>query len=275
MNPKKTFCAAIGLLLLATPLLYAQEAESIKSDTELAKQAQNPMADIINVPIQNNFSFGYGDDDGMQYVMNIQPVMPASLTEDWMLINRIIIPIVSNPSALGSKTGLGDIQYQGFIGPSKPKGITWGAGPVLSFPTATDSTLGPRKWSAGGGVVALKMQGPWVYGALVNNIWSYAGSGNNDVNMMTIQYFINYNFSDGWYVSSAPINTSNWEASSGNKWTIPVGGGVGKMIKLGKLPINLQLQAYYNIESPEIGPDWSMRFQIQTILPKSIFSGGK
>ena len=234
------------------------------------------MADIINIPLQNNFSFGYGPDDGMQYVLNIQPVIPSALNENWQLINRVIIPIISNPAALGSKSGLGDIQYQGFFGPSKPGKIIWGAGPVLAFPTASHETLGSEKWSAGGGVVALKMQGPWVYGTLVNNIWSYAGdSGRDDVNMMTIQYFINYNFGDGWYVSTAPINTANWEASSGNQWTIPVGGGVGKMVTLGKLPINLQLQAYYNVESPAIGPDWSMRFQIQTMLPKSIFKGGK
>lgn len=272
MNAKKIHCIAAGLLLLATPLVHAQEAEETLSASDIAKETQNPMADIISVPIQNNFAFGIGPDDGSQFVMNIQPVIPTDLSDDWRLINRIVLPLISNNKIMGSKAGLGDIQYQGFIGSAKDGEIIWGLGPILSMPTATDTTLGSEKWSAGPGAVVVSMNGPWVAGALVNNIWSFAGdSDRQDVNAMLIQYFATYNFDKGWYATTSPINTANWEASSGDQWTVPVGGGFGKVVFAGKLPINLQLQGYYNVVAPDNGPDWSMRFQIQTVLPKALF----
>lgn len=272
MNVKKIHCIAAGLLLVTTPLIHAQEAEGALSASDIAKETQNPMADLISVPIQNNFAFGIGPDDGSQYVMNIQPVIPTDLSEDWRLINRIVAPLISNNKFLGSKAGLGDIQYQGFIGPAEEGKIVWGLGPILSMPTATDQTLGTGKWSAGPGAVAVYMKGPWVAGALINNIWSFAGdSDRQDVNAMLIQYFVTYNFDKGWYVTTSPINTANWEASRGDQWTVPLGGGFGKVVFAGELPINLQLQAYSNVVTPDNGPDWSMRFQIQTVLPKALF----
>jgi hypothetical protein len=116
----------------------------------------------------------------------------------------------------------------------------------------------------------LTIQGPWVLGVLANNQWSFAGWGDQDVNQMLIQPFVNFNFPDGWYLTSAPIFTANWKASSGNVWTVPLGGGFGKLWRVGKvgLPINTQLQAFYNVERPDGGADWQLRFQIQVLLPK-------
>lgn len=263
MNGMKVVLASLAML--AIPVMGQMDEE------DLAKVAQNPMADLISLPLQNNFDFGVGPENGTRYVLNIQPVMPQALNEDWNVIHRTIIPLIDQPllaPGFGDTFGLGDIQYQAFFGPSNSEGLVWGAGPVLALPTASDDSLGTGKWSAGAGAVVIKMAGPWVVGGLVNNIWSFAGDGDRgNVNQMLIQYFVNYNFPE-FYISSAPINTANWEADSGDEWTIPLGGGVGKVFMLGEMPMNTQLQAYYNVVSPDGGADWSMRLQFQFLFPK-------
>ena len=143
-----------------------------------------------------------------------------------------------------------------------------GVGPVFLIPTATDDALGSDKWGAGVSLVVLTMPGKWVIGSLFSNVWSFAGSGDQDINLFTWQYFINYNLEDGWYLTSAPIITANWEASSGEKWTVPFGGGFGKIFRIGKLPINGSAHAYYNVEKPTYGADWTLRLQLQFLFPK-------
>ncbi len=122
--------------------------------------------------------------------------------------------------------------------------------------------------SGGASIVALTMPGNWVVGSLLSQVWSFAGSGDNDVSLFTWQYFVNYNLPNKWYLTSAPINTANFEADSDNRWTIPIGGGVGKVFTIGKQPINAQVSAYKNIEAPELGADWQFRFQLQFLFPK-------
>ncbi len=243
-----------------------------QSTEALAKEAQNPVAKLISVPFQNNFNFGVGPNEVMQYVLNVQPVIPITLSEDWNLITRTVMPIISQSSpapGVPSASGLGDINPTFFLSPAKSGKLIWGAGPTFTLPTATDSLLGTGKWSAGPAVVALTMHGHWVIGALANNQWSFAGWGDKDVNQMLIQPFINYNLPHGWYLTMSPIITANWKADSDNRWTVPIGAGVGKIQRFGKLPVNIQLGAYYNVETPkDSGADWQLRFQVQFMFPK-------
>ena len=249
------------------------------STSDLAKAAQNPVADMISLPFQNNTYFGIGPDgDDVANVLNIQPVYPINLSEQWNVITRTIVPIVYVPDLTpglpgqspggSSEFGLGDIQFTAFLSPAKPKELIWGLGPVFRFPTATDELLGARKWSAGPSAVALRSHGHWTYGALAQNLWSFAGSGDQSVNQLLIQPFVNYNMADGWYLTSAPIITANWEVSSDDRWTVPIGGGIGKIFHLGHQPMNAQLQAFYNVETPDAGPEWTLRFQIQLLFPR-------
>jgi hypothetical protein len=283
MNPAtnhvRRFRLAVRAALLTALVLAggipARTAHAADEDaTELAKKTQNPVADLISVPFQSNFNFNTGEKDATVYVLNVQPVIPIKLTPEWNLITRTIMPIINQPSLFpgpnsisGSAWGLGDINPSFFLSPAKPGALIWGVGPTFTLPTATDSKLGSGKLSLGPTAVALTMQGPWVLGALINNQWSVAGWGDKDMNQMLLQPFVNYNIGDGWYLTSSPIITANWEADSGNKWTVPVGGGVGKLFKLGKLPINTQLSAYYNAEKPKFAADWQLRFQVQFLLP--------
>ena len=174
--------------------------------------------------------------------MNIQPVWPFSLNDKWNLITRTIVPVISQPGVLtdgeGRVFGLGDTTFSAFFSPKDSGKLIWGVGPILLFPTATDATLGSDKWGAGPSLVILTMPGQWVIGSLFSNVWSFAGSGDQDVNLFTWQYFVNYNLPGGWYLTSAPIITANWEANNDNRWTVPFGGGVGKIFKIGKQPLN-------------------------------------
>ncbi len=256
--------SCVTAILVALPLRAEEEHHA----TELAKKLQNPVSDLISVPFQNNFNFGVGPEDKTQYVLNIQPVLPQRISEQWNWIHRAIIPLIDQPAPVDA-FGLGDIQYQGFLSPAKPGKLIWGVGPVLQVPSATDDQLGTEKWSAGAGAVALRMDGPWVYGALVNNIWSFAGDDDRaNVNQMLIQPFINYNLGRGLAIGTSPIITSNWEAPSGQKWTVPLGAQVSQIIPIDKVPVNFLLGAYYNIEKPDSGPDWTLRFQIALLFPK-------
>ncbi|MCF6186141.1 MAG: hypothetical protein L3J49_01505 [Desulfobulbaceae bacterium] len=263
---KKT--AVIGVALsLAVCSAHAEG----RSKEELAKAAQNPIANMISVPLQNNINTGIGPDDETQNILNIQPVYPIALGEDWNVITRTILPVISQPGVLTGDSrvnGLGDINFTAFFSPADSGSLIWGVGPAFIFPTATDEVLGPDRWSGGPAIVALAMPGKWVVGGLMSNVWSFAGSGEKDVSFFTFQYFVNYNIADGWYLTSAPIITADWEADSGEQWTVPFGGGVGKIMKFGKLPVNGQLSAYYNMESPEYGADWQFRIQLQFLFPK-------
>ena len=265
----------LATALLATPLGAAAPPPSSgeESETALAKKTQNPVADLISVPFQNNFNFQTGPNDKTVWVVNVQPVIPYHLTESWNLISRIIMPIGHVPSlahGLDHGFGLGDINPTFFLSPAGSSKLIWGVGPTFTLPTASTTLLGMGKWSAGPAAVALLMQGPWVVGGLLNNQWSFAGWGDTAVNQMLFQPFLNYNFSHGWYFSSSPIMTANWRASRGNQWTVPAGGGGGKLWRVGKvgLPVNTQLTAFYNAVRPDEAANWQLRFQVQFLFPK-------
>jgi hypothetical protein len=268
MESAKVYVLSLTILIYTTCITYGQNT----SNSDLAKQAQNPVANLISLPLQNNTNFSIGPDDETQNILNIQPVWPVSINDNWNLITRTILPVVSQPNILtggeGRVNGLGDTTFTGFFSPKDSGKLIWGAGPVFLIPTATDDALGSDKWGAGASVVLLTMPGKWVVGSLFSNVWSFAGSGDQDVNLFTWQYFINYNLPNKWYLTSAPIITANWEADSDNTWTVPFGGGIGKIFNIGKQPMNGQISAYYNVEKPEFGPDWQLRVQLQFLFPK-------
>jgi hypothetical protein len=214
------------LLTLAALSFTSPQSSGAEEAEDLAKQTQNPVADLIRVPLQSNFHFGVGPNDGLLYILNIQPVIPFRLTNDWNLITRTIVPLISVPElgpGVGDTFGLGDIQLSLFLSPAKPHGIIWGVGPVVSFPSATDDALGTGKYSVGPTAAALAIEGPWVVGALVNNLFSVGGdSKRRDVNQMLVQPFINYNLPAGWYLTSSPMITADWKAAADQRWTVPV-----------------------------------------------------
>jgi hypothetical protein len=270
----------LGLLaaFFWTAAAFAQQQPTAVAPTpdasteDLQKATQNPVASLITVPIQNNSNFGYGPFDRTQDILNIQPVIPMNISENWMLITRIIQPIVWQPDPTenaGGQYGLGDMNPTFFFSPAKPGRVIWGFGPAFLIPTATSSILGQGKFGIGPSAVALIQPGHWTIGALVNNIWSVAGSSNRPaVNQMTLQYFINYNLPEGWYLSSAPIITANWQVTQPNRWTVPAGGGLGRIMRIGFQPVNISAQFYGNPVRPPGTSPWGMRLAIAFLFPK-------
>lgn len=259
--------AVLPLLII----IYSSFICSAQDDANLAKKAQNPVGDLISLPLQNNTSFGIGEFKRVQNVLNIQPVYPIKLGSSWNLITRTIAPIITQPnvtSETGGTAGIGDISFTAFLSPSEPGKLIWGAGPVISIPTASTNIPGFGKWAFGPSVVALTISGPWVAGLLASNIWSFTEDNQGvGVNFFFTQYFVNYNMPNKTYFVTAPIITNNWN-SSNTSWVVPFGGGFGKIFRVGKIPFNGNIQAYYNVVAPEGGPKWSSRLQLQAMFPK-------
>jgi hypothetical protein len=251
-----------------------EETPAAATNTDaLRKAAQNPVASLISVPVQNNSNFNVGPDNRTQNILNIQPVIPMRLSDNWNLIIRAITPIIYQPTVSQpinqGASGLGDMNPSFFLSPAKPGKIIWGVGPAVVLPTATNPILGQGKWSVGPTFVALAQPGKWTVGALVNNVWSFAGQSSRPaVNQMLFQYFINYNLQKGWFITWQPTLTANWKATNGGRWVVPYGGGIGRIMKIGFQPVNLTVQFYGNAVYPAGASPWSFRFQIAFLFPK-------
>jgi hypothetical protein len=236
---------------------------------ELAKKLQNPIADLISVPIQNNWDFGIGPEDALRFTANVQPVIPISLSEDLNLITRTIAPIIyaESPVAGGDNvTGLGDILQSFFFSPKKPvDGWIVGVGPAFLYPSATDSALGSGKWGAGPTAVLLQQKKGWTYGALVNHVWSFAGWGEDNVSSTFLQPFISFTTKKQTTLTLNTESTYDWTHS---EWTVPLNLMLSQLVKIDKQPIQFQIGGRYYAEKPDGGPDWGLRFTVTFLFPK-------
>ncbi len=273
-----------GISVLLVSLIILVGVTSVQGEEQgggggdLAAKTQNPVGAMYSLPFK--FTFDYGAENGEASFLNIQPVIPVTIG-DWNLINRVIMPLIDTPGMVtgtpeiptpiqgDGATGLGDINYSVFLSPAEPGSVIWGVGPSIMMDTATDDQLGSGKWSAGPTAVILVQPKPWTLGLLGRQLWSYAGdSDRGDVSQLLLEPFINYNLDEGWYLISDMIITANWEADSGNQWTVPVGGGFGKMFEIGSQKMNTKLEAYYNVENPDGAPDWSFGWTLQFLFPR-------
>jgi hypothetical protein len=266
---------AMFILFSATSVIAAEGGGD-----DLRAKAQNPVSSMYSLPLKLTLDFGAPDDEAVFF--NVNPVLPVTVG-DWNLVNRIIIPaIVSVDGFIGGtpdipegapsqdrETGLGDINYSLYFSPADAKGMIWGLGPSINLPTANKDPLGSGKWSGGAAGVVL-LQPKWgTYGGLIRQLWSFAGDDDrSDVNQFLIEPFLNYNLEGGWYLITDMIITANWDAPSSQRWTVPIGGGIGKLFTIGKQTINSRLEAYYMVEKPDNAPDWQIIFTWQFLFPK-------
>jgi hypothetical protein len=260
-------CAA--LLQLAPGTLACQKPED--EATKLAKATQNPVADLVSLPFQFNFNSGGGFDDGTFFNLNFQPVVPVKgVLKKYTVIFRTIVPYLSMPVGATRQAGLGDIQTQLFATPAKSGKVIWGVGPVFSFPTATADFARTGSWAIGPTAVVLTNRGPWVLGALINNLWTFSdNAGAPEVNQFLLQPFVNYNFGKGWALSSSPVITANWDAPSGEVWTVPLGVGVSKTTAFNRRPMSLSMQYYHNLDHPTASAGDQLRVQISFLYPSA------
>lgn len=250
---------------------YIINVSAQMTEDELAKIAQNPLANIISLPIQNNTNYNIGPFKRTQNITNIQPVIPFA---EGKFITRIIIPIINQPNVFsenGNTRGIGDITLSAFYASNKGK-VSWGVGPIINVPTAAKN-LGIKEWGGGPSLVAVIKPGNWVIGALINNVWSFE----SNQSVFALQPFINYNLPKGYYLSTSPKVTANWKSEPENQWTIPLGLAFGRIIKPKNfIPFNIQAGAYYNIEKPEfVGSDWTLRLSVTALIPKALLKRNK
>jgi hypothetical protein len=239
----------------------------------LAQQLSNPVAALISVPLQFNYDQDVGpSNDGRRYLLNIQPVVPFSLTPEWNLISRTIVPVIDQKDAVpggGSQSGLGDIVQSLFFSPAKPsaRGLIYGVGPAFLLPTASDSRLGTEQWAVGPTGVVLRQQGPWTVGVLANHLWSVAGDNDRaDVNASFIQPFVTYITPTRTTFAINTESTYNWED---NQWTVPLNFSVSQLLKVGGQLVQVGVGARYWAEGSELAPEgWGMRFTTTLLFPR-------
>ena len=259
-------------LCLVIPALASIAGAAEESEAELAKKLSNPISDMASIPFQFNWDTGVGLNEDLRYTLNIQPVVPFSIGKDWNLIGRWIMPYVSQPILFDGGTtaaGYGDIVFSAFISPKKSSTV-WGLGPVFLLPTTTDPYLGSGKWGLGPTAVVLRQTGPWTYGALANHIWSYSNTGDtprSNVNQTFLQPFLAYSTTTGATVTLQSESTANWEADSGEEWTVPINLLVSKVSRLGPFPLSVAGGVGVYVAAPDGGPDWKLRMAFTLLLP--------
>jgi len=252
-------------LLIAGPNASAQQTEE-----QLALAAQNPIAAMVSVPFQYNYDHEIGlERDGYKNYLNIQPVIPASLNEDWNLITRVILPVVWQTDIVPgtSQSGIGDVTASLFFSPKKPSadGWIWGVGPVFYLPTGSNDLIGADKWGMGPTGVFLKQENGWTYGALLNHIWSTGGAGKATINNTFMQPFLTYTTKTHTSFTLQSESTYDWTRS---QWSVPIHFLVSQLAKIGGQPVQFQVGARYWADSPQVGAHgWGLRATLTLLFP--------
>jgi hypothetical protein len=241
----------------------------------IAREAQNPISKLTKVGLENNFNFGVGIDDEVQYVSNLQVNLPMALDDDWNVINVFRLPLLHQPEIQpgeGDETGLGNLDYTGFFALDNEVSGMFGFGPVIVADTNSGEQLGPNSTAAGLAVLAIRNPGNWVYGGQIRNVWNIPGDADDEISEIQLSGYVSYNLDDGWYWTSTPTIIGDWDASSSDRWTVPLGGGFGRVVKFGGQPVNFSLQSFWNLESPDrTGADWAIVFDFELLYTKRGF----
>jgi hypothetical protein len=269
----------------------AQKNFGQPSSQELARQLNNPVSEVWSLTFQYNHSLLKGfpaDGTEQQDVVNFQPALPLHLTDNWNLIVRPVFPFIFKHPLLAPRidpntdeiyadfedeSGFGDISMIALLSPARLKSrFLWGIGPTFIFPTASKDALGQEKWQAGPSAVGLWMGKEWILGVFPQHWWSFAGNNDRKSTSLTnIQYFIWRMLPGEWQIGMSPNITMNWEADQDNRFTVPVGLGAGKLVRLGRLPVKIQLQGQYSVIHPDdYGQRWNFQLQVTPVIPSLI-----
>lgn len=265
--------AVAGALALmgVVPALAQTETGPPKHDADkLAKTLANPIASLVSIPIQNDWNENVGlNNEGRQYVFQLQPVLPFKLNDDWNLITRVIVPIIGQPvliEGVPPTFGAGDITPSFFFSPARGR-LIWGVGPAFNLPVTSDPFLGSGKYSMGPTGVALMQEGHWTFGALVNQFWSVGGdTGRGDVNQLFLEPFISWS-RDGWTFSVNSESTLKWKEEGDARWQVPINVDVSKLIVVGHRPISVKAGPRFYASRVPGGPNWGFRISLTLLFP--------
>jgi hypothetical protein len=270
-----TLAVKARILLLLTSLFVAPMLRAQQTVDELRDLARNPVSDAIKVPFVESINFNAGPYDRTSNSLQLQPVIPLQISENWLFVPRIeAAALVYGPDVArtkGGTTGLGDTVATFFFTPFHARQLIWAVGPALLIPTATDSRLGTGKWDLGPSV-ALLVQPDWGFvGLVVQNIWSLPGHDSRaSGNQLQIETQFSYNLPHGWYLGTAPTINADWTQVAGDRWLLPFGGGAGKTFNIGNQAMDSNVALYYNAVRPasQLYPRWQLSFQLTLLYPK-------
>jgi len=271
-SSKRTVLGLLGLALLGAACAAPNTALYGADVRTIAREAQNPISKLTKVGLESNLNFNVGLEEDVQYVGNLQANLPLVLDDDWNIINTFSLPLIHQPEIIlgeDDDDGVGNLEYTAFIALDDEVSGMFGFGPVIIAPTNSGDQLGPDDFAAGLAFIMLRNPGNWVYGGQLRNVWNVPGSADDEIGEMQISLYVNYNLDDGWYWTSTPTYIANWEASSADRWTIPLGGGFGRVVEFGGQPVNFSLQTFWNVETPEpTGGDWAIVFDFELLYTK-------
>jgi hypothetical protein len=240
--------------------------EPTSSQAAVAAELANPLAPVTTFVAQFRTEFGNGPDDDTNYQLRLQPSLFKPLSDGSALLLRTVFPFRFTQWPTDA-SGLGDISLIPYYVPDTSKSTFVGFGGVLNIPTATPSSLGSGKWSAGPALIVAKTGQPIVYGGLAQQVWSFAGQPDRgSVSVTTIQPFITYLVGGGWAIGANTETTYNWNASSGQRWTVPISASVSKVVKFGDNFVNLGFAYVTYAARPDYAPEWEFRFNAQYVF---------
>lgn len=244
-------------------------ADARPSDSELARLKQNPVSGLREVILDATVSPDVRDSGYDIGSYSLQVVWPFSLSENYKVISYSILPVyqLPGPAQENSTTGVGNTLLNFLVSPKQPGKLVWGAGPAVVLPTRSEPELGSNRAGLGPSGVLFYAHDAWSVGAVAQNVWSLGGSGRNEVNEFGLQYIFNYNLADGWYLYSNATITADWEVSSDERWTVPLGGGFGKVFSFAGYSWSASAQAFSNVETPSDAPKWSWNMQLSMMFP--------
>jgi len=265
----RTLCLIVSANLLHAPNLVAEESESA---------SQSATDSFFALPVELEVDSGAANGDAT--FLRIAPLWGSPSTNNWKVMHLNLLTIADAPGGVPGQPGnpdpvpgdhvlgVGDLTHASFFTPPSTGKTVWGFGAMVSIPIASDSNLGSGKWSAGPAFRFVYRSGPWNLGMFGGQIWSFAGSGNRgDISQLIVRGALRRELANDWYFVSAPVITVNWK-SENQKWLLPLGGGIGKVIRIHSKPWALSLQGYYNVIKPDGAPNWSVRLSVITPLPR-------
>ena len=273
--------AASGIAQTQDATVHEQSVADNDSVTEASKQAANPLASVWLMQFQqNNTWLGTPANGGNRVQSNLQfqPLMSVKLTDDWSLVTRPVLqlfnstPFQDQAGQSNRVTGFGDTAVALALSPGNRLVGNWllAAGPTFIFPTATDSRIGQDKWQVGPAAAVGYVGKNFVTYVFPQQWFSVGGDGRRTRQMSLIYAFVR-TLPNGWTVGTNPNMFVDWEAPSGNKVSFPVGLQVGKLRKLGPMPVKFDLQVQYYAVHPQVyGSKWNVQLQITPILPSLI-----
>lgn len=274
------FILCLSLFLVAFPIKaveaivetpFMKAARSDPSVLELAKKADNPIADVEYIRLQyDTFKDGALGNDTMR-IVTLQPAISTHLSKDWNLISRASVPLISAPTAEGRINGVGDTVVTLFFSPRNTGNIMWGIGPTMQFPTATKAVFGAKSFGIGPAAVIVKEDKQWLYGVKTTYMHSLGEEPNNiETNLLTIQPIINYRVPNrkGLSITFNPLISCDYSRKQGDQWLVPLGLQIGQVIKVKNQPISIDIGAYKNVTRTSSSPKWNYRLQLTFFLPK-------